>query len=165
MVLAMVLTLTVSAEAQKKKPVTKKTTTTTAAATNTLEVKQAAEKVSIQIKNVTKFIYVLGGIAQGIEATDKEAKTGKLTKAIIDKNNNYKQTVVSGIRNLKAGLAELETLFRSKPSLKTYVLSIEGITELCNQSEDLAIGGQFSESGRPLLTVVEKLADTLTALP
>lgn len=163
LVLAAVLSLTVSAEAQKKKPVPKKPTTTTT--TNALEIKEAAEKVSIQIKNVTKFIYVLGGVAQGIEATDKEAKGGKLSKAVIDKNNEYKQNVLASIRSLRQGLADLESMFRSKPSLKQYALPVEGITDLCNQSEDLALAGRFSDSGRPLLTVVEKLADALTALP
>ena len=166
LVLAVLLVFTASAEAQKRKT-TRKTTpkTTPTTSTNTLEVKDAANKVSIQIKNVTKFLYLLGSIANGIETTDKEAKNGKLSRTVIDTNNQNKQKVISSIIALKDGLAALETEFNSKTSLRNYAFQIQGITTLAIQSEDLAKAGRFSDSGRPFLTVVEKLADTLTALP
>ena len=167
--LAVLLTFAASAEAQKKKPTTKKTNTTTRTTptltTNTLEIKDGANKVSIQLKNVSKFIYVLGGVATGFEVADKEARSGKLSRAALDKNNQDKQTVIASIRNLKAGLAALEVEFRTKPSLKNYLFQIQGITDLTTQSEDLATAGRFIDSGRVLLNVVEKLADTLTAMP
>src|SRR5215203_523298 len=165
--LTLLLTFAASAEAQRKKSTTTKkpATTTTTAATNTLEIKQGAEKVSIQIKNVTKFIYILGSVASGFEVIDKDAKSGKLSKPVVDKNNQDKQTVISSIRNLKAGLAALEIEFRTKPSLKNYLFQIQGITDLTTQSEDLATGGRFMDSGKPLLSVIEKLADTLAAMP
>ena len=165
---AVLLTFTASAEAQKKKSTTRRTTatkTTPTPAVSTLDVKDGANKVSIQIKNVSKFIYVLGGVASGFETADKEAKANKLSKAAIDKNNQDKQTVIATIRNLKAGLAELEVQFRTKPALKPYLLQIQGITDLTTQSEDLAIAGRFMDSGRALLLVVEKLSDTVTAMP
>ncbi len=165
LVLAVVLSFVGFAEAQKKKPVTTKKTTPTTITTNALEIRTGADKVSIQIKNVTKFIYVLGGIARGIEDADKEAKAGKLSKTVVDKNNLFKQDVINGIRNLKAGLAALEVEFRTKTALKPYLLQIQGITELSNQSEDLAAAGRFTDSGRVFLTVVERLADALVAMP
>ena len=168
LVLAVLLTFAASAEAQRRKP-TRKTPTTkttpTTTTTSSLEVKDGANKVSIQIKNVTKFLYLLGSISTGIGSADKEAKAGKLSKAGTDTNNQYKQTVITSIRNLKAGLSALETEFNSKPSLRNYTFQIQGITQLAMQSEDLAAAGRFSDAGRPFLTVVEKLADTLTALP
>lgn len=166
--LAVLLTFAASAAAQKKKPVTKKpttNTTTTTTTTNALEIKQGADKVSIQLKYVANFIYKLGGIATGIEDADKEAKAGKLSKAALDKNAQFKQAVIQSIRNLKAGLAELEVQFRTKPSIKPYLLQIQGVTDLATQSEDLAAAGRFTDSGKVLITVVEKLADTLTAMP
>jgi hypothetical protein len=33
------------------------------------------------------------------------------------------------------------------------------------QAENLASGGQFTDSGKMLLAIVEKLSDTLVALP
>ena len=166
LVFAVVLSFAVSAEAQKKKPVTiKKPAKTTTNATNALEIRAGAEKVSIQLKNVTTFIYKLGGIATGIEDTDKEARSGKLSKAVLDKNAQFKQAVIQSIRNLKAGLAALEVEFRSKPALKLYLLQIQGVTDLATQSEDLAAEGRLTDSGKVLITVIEKLADTLVAMP
>jgi hypothetical protein len=168
LVLAVLLTFAASAEAQRKKPTTRKTPTTKTTpitTTNTLEVRDGANKVSIQIKNVTKFLYLLGGIASGIETADKEVKSGKLKGALVEENNQNKQKVIASIRNLKAGLAALETEFNAKPSLRNYIFQIQGITGLATQSEDLATAGRFSDSGRVFLAVVEKLSDTLVAMP
>jgi hypothetical protein len=164
--LTILLTFAVSAEAQKKKPVTKKpTTTTTTTTTNTFEIRDEAGKVATQIKNVASFIYRLGGIATGIEDLDKQAKSGKLSKAEVDKNAQFKQAVIQSIVNLKAGLAALESDFRTKNSIKPYLFQIQGVTDLAMQSEDLARAGKFTDSGKALIGVVDKLADTLAAMP
>jgi hypothetical protein len=170
-VLVCLVSLSLSAAAQRRKtPVrrtTPKATPTSAVSTpsNMLEIKTGAEKVSVQIKNVTKFIYVLGGVAKGIEDIDKEARSGKISRAVVDKNSQYKQNVIQSIRNLRAGLAALEVEFRTKPALRNYLANIQGISDMSGVAEDQAVGGQFTESGRTLLAVVEKLSDTLAALP
>jgi hypothetical protein len=153
----------ITATAQKKKVATKRVTTPTV--TNALEIKGGAEKVSIQIKNVSKFIYLLGGVAKGIEDIDKDAKAGKVSKTIIDKNVEFKQRVIQGIQNLRAGLVALEIEFRTKPALRNYLYQIQGVSDLAGNSENLATNGQFAESGKVLLTVIEKLSDTLVAMP
>ncbi len=157
-----VLCLTISAEAQRKKKTTTKPTTTTTTTANAAEIKDGAGKVSTQIKNVSKFLYLLGTIAQGIEDIDNDTQA---TQAAKDKNNKNKQAVLQTIRNLRAGLAALEVEFRTKPSLKLYNINVQGIADLCAQSEDLATAGKFLDSGKPLLIVVEKLSDTLVAMP
>lgn len=129
------------------------------------EVKEGAKKVSIQIKNTTKFLYILGGVAKGIEDIDKEAKARKVSRDILDKNAQFKQDVLQSIRNLRAGLAALEVEFRTKPGLKPYLFQIQGVTDMSGLAEDQVASGQLSESGKTLLIVVEKLADTLAALP
>ena len=163
-----VMCLAMTATAQRKKKTTKKPTTkptTTVTTTNNLEIKNGAEKVSTQIKNVTKFIYILGGVARGIEDADKEAKAGKLSKAAVDKNNEFKQAVITSIKNLRAGLAALEVEFRTNAALKPYLSQIDGVTAMCGQAEDLANTGKLTDSGKVLLVVVEKLSDTLVAMP
>jgi hypothetical protein len=170
-VLICLLGLSLPVAAQRRKTPARKTTpkssTTNSVSTptNMLDIKASAEKVSTQIKNVTKFIYVLGGVAKGIEDIDKEARAGKISRAVVDKNTQYKQNVIQSIRNLRAGLAALEVEFRTKPALKTYLVNIQGISDMSGVAEDQATGGQFTQSGRTLLAVVEKLSDTLAALP
>ena len=155
--------LAVSAAAQKKPPVTRSkpevVTTNTVSGSAT---QSDAQKVSNQVMNVTKFLYLLGGIAKGIEDLDKDTKANR---AALDKNAANKRDVIQTIRNLKAGLAALEVEFRTKPLLRKYLLKIDGIAGLSAQAEDLAVAGRFSESGRPLVMIVEKLSDTLVAMP
>lgn len=172
--------LSVSASAQRRKT-TRKTTpkaaTTTVSnttTTNALEIKDGADKVSTQLINVTRFIYLLGGIARNIEDIDKEVRAGRNTRTNaggsqseirVTQNEANKRKVIDSIRNLRAGLAALEVDFRTKPALRNYLVNIQGITDLSGNAEDQAVGGQFTESGRTLLQVVEKLSNTLAALP
>lgn len=167
-VLICVLGLAFSTNAQKRKTTGKKTRTSTSAATasaTSAEVKAGAEKVSTQIKNVSKFIYNLGGVAQVIEDLDKDISAGKASRNASDLNSKNKQAVITTIRNLRAGLASLEVEFRTKPALRTYLFQIQGISDMTGKAEDEASAGQFTNSGRTLLLVIEKLSDTLAAMP
>lgn len=168
-ILLCVFCLCLSVEAQKKRKTTKKTTPKTSVASttaaNAAEIKDGAGKVSIQVKNLTKFIYVLGGVARSIEDIDKDVKAGKASQAVAEQNNKYKQAVIQSLRNLRAGLAALEDDFRTKSALRAYLLSVEGISDMSGLAEQQANGGQFSESGKTLLLVVERLSDALVAMP
>jgi hypothetical protein len=165
LILLCVLCFAFSAEAQKKKTTPKKTTTTTSSVFSNADVKDGAAKVSIQLKNVSKFVYNLGIIGRSIEDLDVEIKAGKASQKGIDINAKNKQAVMTGLRNIRAGLAALEVEFRTKPALRAYLLKVEGITALCGEAEDFAASGQFINSGRPLLTLIEKLTDALEAMP
>jgi hypothetical protein len=168
-ILACLLSFTFSANAQKRKAPSKRAKPPAAAAPTTFltnsEIKAGAEKVSIQIKNVSKFIYILGGVAQGIEDLDKDVKAGKVSRTASDQNTKNKQAVISTIANLRAGLIALEVEFRTKPALRNYNFQIQGISDMTGTAEDQASAGQLRESGKTLLLVIEKLADTLAALP
>ena len=167
-IFACLVFFTFTADAQKRKPTAKKPaaeTATTAATLTASEIRAGAEKVSVQIKNVTKFIYVLGSVARVIEDLDKEIAAGKTSRGAVDLNAKNKQSVVTTIKNLHAGLVALEIEFRTKPALRNYLYRIQGISDISGNAEDQASNGQFVESGKMLLLVVEKLADTLVAMP
>ena len=167
---AFVFCLALETNAQKRKPIRKRATNTTRTTpafppANALEIKTSAAKVSTQIKNVTRFIYLLGGIATSIEDIDNQAKTRKVSQSALNLNDKNKKNVIQSLRNLRAGLAALEAEFRTKPALKLYNFQIQGISDMSGQAEDLALAGQFTESGKTLLSIVEKLSDTLVSLP
>ncbi len=174
-VLAFVFSLSASADAQKRRTTKKRAAnnaaranvnaTPAANAAKTAEIKDGARKVSDQLKNVTKFTYLLGGIAGGIEQIDKESKTKKLSQSALSLNDENKKKVIRSIRDLRAGLAALEAEFTTKNSLRLYNFQIQGVTDMSGRAEDLALSGQFTESGKMLLAVVEKLSDTLVSLP
>jgi hypothetical protein len=130
-----------------------------------LDVRAARVKVSNQLANVSGFTQRLGPIAQAIEALDVELKTKRLNKESIDKNNADKQKVIAAIRNLREGMVKLESEFRVKPTLKKYLPTIQGISDLAGQAETSAIAGKFVAANTPLRTVQQKLSDTLAAMP
>jgi hypothetical protein len=167
LVILALMAFAVSAQAQKKttkKSTTPKTTPATTTATSA-EIRAGAEKVSVQLNNVAVFNYRLGGIATGLEDMDAAARKTPLREPTLSKHKANKQAVVQGIRNLRAGLAALEVEFRTKLSLKRFQFQIGGIADLVGQSEELAGGGQFTEAGKVLLQVIQKLSDTLVAMP
>jgi hypothetical protein len=130
-----------------------------------LEVRAARVKVSNQLYNLKAFVERLGPIAQNIEAVDNDARNKKIKKESIDQNEASKQKVVTAIRGLREGLVNLETEFRTKPDLRRYLPSIQGISDLAGQSVDSAIAGKFVASVTPLRSVQQKLNDTLALMP
>lgn len=165
-ILGILAFLAISAQAQTKRKRTIPVKNTPAASSPN-EVREGADKVSIQLKNVAKFIYTLGGVARGIEDIDKDIAAGKIARnsSLAQKNETFKQNVIASIRGLRTGLAQLETDFKVKPKLKVYLLSIQGISELAAASEEQASAGQLYNSGKTLQLVIEKLADTLVVMP
>ena len=164
---AFVLCLTFSANAQRRKTPSKRTTRPAAATRtiNSAEIKSGADKVSTQIKNLSKFIYNLGGVSRVIEDLDREIAARKASPNAPELNAKIKRDVITSIKNLRAGLVALEIEFRTKPALRNYLFQIQGISDMSGAAEDKAAAGQFSESGKTLLLVVEKLSDTLVAMP
>ena len=136
-----------------------------AAPASNISVRQGADKVAVQIKNLSKFIYNLGGVARVIEDLDKEIAAGRGSRNARDLNSKNKAAVLTTIGNLRAGLVALEVEFRSKPELRPYNAPLLGIADLTAQAEDAAAAGQITNSGNILLEIIEKLTDTLAAMP
>lgn len=162
---AVIFVFSIAAQAQRttKRSTPKVVTsnTATAPASGGTDMRSGAEKAAIQIKNVSKFIYVLGSVAKGIEDLDKDPKANRAAR---EANEANKREVIQAIKNLRAGLTALEIEFRTKPTWRKAVPQIDGIALLSQDSESLALAGKFVDSGKPLLQVVEKLSDTLVAL-
>ncbi len=168
LVVVFVLGLSFDANAQRRRSKTRKTTTATKPDNNAVEsaaVKKGAEDVAIQLKNVSKFVFVLGGVAKGIEDIDKAVKEGKASREIADKNAQFKDDVITSIRALRAGLIRLDVDFRANPALQKYQVNLQNVGGLTARAEDLALAGRFTDSGKELLLVVESLTDTLVAMP
>lgn len=161
--------LSVNADAQRRRSKSKKTRTAKTQPTNTagesFAVTKGQRDVAIQLKNVSKFVFVLGGVASGIEAIDKDIRAGKASKEIADKNAQFKDDTITSIRALRAGLIRLDVDFRANPALRKYMVNLQNVSGLSARAEDLALAGRFNDSGKELLLVVEALTDTLVAMP
>lgn len=117
-----------------------------------------------QIKFLTKFIYLLGGVASGIASVDEAAKRKEASPAVLQKNEQSKAAVKASISGFKESLDKLEIDFRNTPELQPYYIKLAGVAAGAANAEQLAATNQFDASGRSLLGVVNRLADVLVVM-
>jgi hypothetical protein len=120
-----------------------------------------AARVADQIKVLTRFLYLLGGVAKGIEAADVAARAGEATPAQVQQTERSKASVKESLRNVREGLDNLEIDFRTKPELLRYYTKLAGVAAGAAAAEEQAAANQFDQAGRSLLGVVNRLTDVL----
>jgi hypothetical protein len=135
--------------------------TANAAQPATETVQSGATRVADQIKNLTRFLYLLGGVAKGIEAADDAARRGDASSAVQDQTARSKATVKTSLENVRVGLDKLETDFRAAPELQRYYIKLAGSASGAATAEEQAAAGQYDQAGRSLLGVVNRLTDVL----
>jgi hypothetical protein len=153
--------LAVSAQ-NRKRTVPKKTTTTTTTQPSAASVRADKEQVGNHIKNLTRFIYLLGGVAKGIEEVDAAAKQGQVSQATI---NTEKGKLVASIANWRIAMDDLEITFRTKTQLQKFFPKVSGVGQVAATAEDQARAGRFSQSGQTLLQVISRLTDVMLEMP
>jgi hypothetical protein len=117
--------------------------------------------VADQIKTLTRFLYLLGGVSRGIEAADDAAQRGESSPAVMEKTEKSKATVKTSLENVREGLDKLEIDFRTVPELQRYYIKLAGVAAGAANAEDQASAGHYDQAGRALLDVVNRLTDVL----
>jgi hypothetical protein len=117
--------------------------------------------VAEQIKILTRFIYLLGGVAKGLEGVDDAARRNEASQAVLEQANRNKATVRASIQSVREGLDKLEIDFRTTPELQRYYIKLAGVASSAANAEELAANNQFDKAGRTLLDVVNHLTDVL----
>ena len=137
-----------------------KTAAPTASATRTA----GATRVADQIKLMTKFIYLLGGVTSGIAAVDEAARRNEAPPQVLQQNQANKAQVKRSIQDFREGLDKLETDFRATPDLQPYYIKLAGSAAGAATAEEQAAANQFDAAGRTLLTVINRLTDVLVVM-
>lgn len=150
----------VSAFAQRKRTPAKPSRTA-ATATASAAQRAGAARVGDQIKILTRFIYLLGGVAKGLEGVDDATRRNEASAAVLDQVKQNKATVRASIQSVREGLDKLEIDFRNTPELQRYYIKLAGVAARAASAEDLAAANQFDKAGRTLLDVVSHLTDVL----
>ena len=119
---------------------------------------QGATRVADQIKNLTKFMYILGGVTSSIAAVEDAARR---SGASPDQTQQSKVQVRATIQNIRAGLDQLEIDFRGTPELQPFYIKLAGVAAGAAAAEEKAAANKFDEAGRQLLNVVNRLTDVL----
>jgi len=120
---------------------------------------QGATRIADQIKNLTRFMYVLGGVTSSIAAVEDAARKAGTSPA--DQTQQSRAQVRATIQNIREGLDKLEIDFRATPELQPYYIKLAGVAAGAATAEEKAAANQFDASGRQLLNVVNRLTDVL----
>ncbi len=147
--------------AQTRKRTTRSSSSASAAAKKSEAIRAGATRVADQVKTLTRFIYLLGGVAKGIEAADAAAQRNQASPEIVQQTQQQKTIVRTSLANVRAGLDKLELDFRSNPELNRYYIKLAGVAAGAAKAEEQAAANQFDQSGRTLLDVVNRLTDVL----
>ena len=123
--------------------------------------RQGATRVADQIKLLTRFIYLLGGVAKGLEGVDDAVRRNEASPAILEQAKQNKATVRNSIQSVREGLDKLEIDFRTTPELQRYYIKLAGVASGAATAEEQAAANQFDKAGRTLLGVVNHLTDVL----
>src|ERR1044072_5106091 len=154
---------TVFSQTRNRSTSRQKPTTSTAAATQkVVQVRtQGATRVADQIKFLTRFIYLLGGVRGGIAAVDEAERRKEASQAVIQQNQQSKAQVRTSIQGFRESLDKLDIDFRATPELQPYYIKLAGVAAGAATAEDLAAKNQFDAAGRQLLNVINRLTDVL----
>ena len=120
-----------------------------------------AARVADQIKILTRFIYLLGGVAKGLEQADETIRRREASPAVIDQTEKSKASVRTSLQKVREGLDKLELDFRTTPDLNPYYIRLAGVAAGAATAEEQAAANQFDQAGRTLLGVVNRLTDVL----
>ena len=123
-----------------------------------------ATRVADQIKFLTKFIYLLGGVTSGIAAVDEAARRNEASPAVLQQNQQSKTQVRSSIQGFRETLDKLEIDFRATPELQPYYIKLAGVAAGAARAEEQAAASQFDAAGRTLLGVINRLTDVLLVM-
>jgi hypothetical protein len=156
-----VLLFPVTSFAQTRKRTSTKSSRSSAAPKTSDVQRNGAQRVADQIKVLTRFIYLLGGVAKGLEGVDDAARRNEASAAIIEQAAKNKATVRNSIQSVREGLDKLEIDFRTTPELQRYYIKLAGVAAGAANAEEQAAANQFDKAGRTLLDVVNHLTDVL----
>lgn len=163
--LVAILIAPAAAVGQTRRRSTKPTTPSQSSAQKVSAARTAgATKVAEQIKLMTKFIYLLGGVANGIATVDEAVKKNEASAAVIQRNEQNKAIVKRGFQDFREALDRLETEFRNQPELQPFYIKLAGSAAGAAKAEELAAAGQYDAGGRTLLTVINRLTDVLVVM-
>jgi hypothetical protein len=161
LLLIAVVVFPVTSFAQTRKRSTTKASRSSAAPKASDVQRNGAQRVADQIKVLTRFIYLLGGVAKGLEGVDDAAQRNEASPAILEQAARNKATVRNSIQSVREGLDKLEIDFRATPDLQRYYIKLAGVAAGAANAEDQAAANQFDKAGRTLLDVVNHLTDVL----
>jgi hypothetical protein len=128
------------------------------------DMRAEASQVATQIKNVTNFIFIYGKIVNTLQIDEDQVQRKETSPEIQARIKKSKDLLIARIRDLRLGLENVANGFQANPRFQVQYLKISNATEASHDAERFAAAGRYEEAGRSLVTVVERLTDTITSM-
>jgi hypothetical protein len=132
------------------------------------QIRAGRVRVSAQIKVLTHFLYLFGGIANN---ADLATPTGRATprnddtsSVALEQNQRSKAKVRDSIKDVRDGLDQLEAYFQTTPAVRKYYPYVAGLGNIGRTAESQAAANNFDGAGKSLLKAVDQLADALAGM-
>ena len=132
--------------------------------TPTPDMRAEASQVAAQIRKVSNFIYVYGKVVNSLEVADEQAKNDQTSPKAKALNKENKDKLVASIGGLRAEMEDLANGFQANPRMQVQYLKLAYATEAATNAERLAAAGRYNDAGKFLVTVVERLTDTIISM-
>jgi hypothetical protein len=123
-----------------------------------------AQRIAEQIKTLSHFLYLLGGVVKTVESVERAASEANAPPDAAAQTARNKAAVKQSIQNVRVGLEQLETEFSSKMPLRPYYGSVIGVSSYAATAGQQVDAGQLDEAGRSLLKALDKLTDALVVM-
>ncbi|MCA1573830.1 MAG: hypothetical protein LC770_04680 [Acidobacteria bacterium] len=101
LLIATIILSPATAFSQTRKRTTRPTTRVTRTTKPSNAQQAGATRVADQIKSLTRFLYLLGGVAKGIEAVDDAARRKEASPAVLEQAKRNKDTVRMSIQSIR----------------------------------------------------------------
>lgn len=130
------------------------------------EIQSGREQIAAQIKALTQFLYLFGGISKNIETAERAntSRDSAYAGMSAEQLAQSKVKVKNSIASVRAGLGQLESSFSLNPVLQSYYPSLAGVAKLAQEAESQVASNNLDQAGSSLIAVVNKLTDALVAL-
>lgn len=157
---------TASSQTRRRSTPKRPATSTTFAEKKQAEINAGRQQIATQIKVLTQFLYLFGGISKSIETAEQvnrnreESSVGMSAVRIEQNKAKLRET----IKDVRGGLERLESSFRLNPVLQAYYPNLAGIARFGQTAESQAAANNFDQAGRSLLSAVNRLADAVAAI-
>ncbi|HEY0081012.1 MAG TPA: hypothetical protein VGB73_20575 [Pyrinomonadaceae bacterium] len=114
-------------------------------------------RLADQIKNLTRFLYLYGRFSKDLELTGTQAEASEVA-------NRTRAALADNLRNIQAGLDELERQFRMTPGLERHYRKLAGVAQRAGEAEARVSANQLDQAGRTLVEIVNQLTDVLVEM-
>ena len=114
-------------------------------------------KLSDQIKNLTRFVYLYGRISKDLESVSAQAESAEVAR-------RTKAALLPNFANFREALDQLERQFRFTPGLARHYSRLQGVAQKVADAEADATANRFDSAGTRLVDVVNQLTDVLVEM-